>query len=382
MKARVLLVDDEPSVLAGYKRTLRQDFEVHTAVSGELALGELRENGPFAVVISDMRMPAMSGSKFLSRAKELAPDTVRMLLTGYTDLDAAIAAINDGNIFRFLTKPCSKEELTAALNAGLAQNDLIRLEKDLLEKTLLGCIKALTDLLSAASPEAFARSMRIAHIVRHIAAKVPSAKSWRLDAAAMLSQLGCVTLDTDVIQQAFVGMKLSLEDQSRFDSHPQAAIKLLSKIPRLEVVEWMIGNQLSLEIPDAVPGMSKEEAVEVVQGAKILKLAIAYDDLRIKLLPEEVVLERLAGRSHEFSSELLNGLVGMAAQGGEMVSRQLVIGRLATGMLLEQDVRNREGMLLTGKGQEVSRAVLLKIQNRAQADLIDPQQMVMVADLA
>jgi hypothetical protein len=242
----------------------------------------------------------------------------------------------------------------------------------------LGCIKALADLLSASSPEAFGRSMRIAHIVRHIAASFDAARGWRLEAAAVLSQLGCVTLDTDVIQQAFVGMKLSLEDQSRFDSHPFAAMKLLSGIPRLEPVAWMIGNQLSLEIPDEIPGMSAEGATGIIQGAKILKLAVAYDDLRIKPLPDEMVIERLRSRNREFGVELLDALVGIGAQGGEMVSRRVAIARLATGMFLDQEVRNRQGMLLAGKGQEISRAVLLKIQNWAQAGLIDHQLTVMV----
>ena len=378
MKARILLVDDEPSVLAGYERTLRTDFDVQTAVSGELGLEALRNDGPYAVVVSDMRMPVMNGSQFLSKAKELAPDTVRMLLTGYTDLEAAMSAVNDGNIFRFLTKPCSKETLTIALFAGVAQNGLIRLEKELLEKTLLGSIRALADLLSASSPEAFGRSMRIAHIVRHIAASFRFSQPWRLEAAAMLSQLGCVTLDSDVIQQAFVGMKLSLEDQARFDSHPAAAVKLLSGIPRLEPVAWMIGNQLASLIPDEAPAVSADEGAEILQCARILKLAVAYDDLRIKPLTDEMAIERLRGRSREFQAELVDALIGLRAQGSEMVSRRLAIARLATGMLLDQDVRNREGMLLAGKGQEISRAVLLKIQNWAQAGLIDYQLTVLV----
>jgi ActR/RegA family two-component response regulator len=377
MKPRILLVDDEPAVLAGYERTLRQDFDVKTAESGELGLKALREDAPYAVVVSDMRMPMMSGSQFLAQARVRAPDTVRMLLTGYTDIDAAMAAINEGNIFRFMTKPCSKETLTAALQAGVDQNDLIRSERELLEKTLIGSIKALADLLSATSPEAFGRSMRIAHIVRHIAASFAPAQGWRLEAAALLSQLGCVTLDTGVIQQAFIGMKLSLEDQARFDSHPAAAMKLLSGIPRLEPVAWMIGNQLSREIPHEIPDMRNEWVSETIQGAKILKLAVAYDDLRIKTFSEDRAIESLRCREKEFGREFIDALTGLKPEGGQMMSHRLAIPKLATGMFLDQDVRNREGMLLAGKGQEISPAVLLKIQNWAQASLIDHELTVL-----
>jgi FixJ family two-component response regulator len=374
----VLLVDDEPAILAGYARTLRQDFNVNTALSGELGLKALCESGPYAVVISDMRMPVMSGSQFLAQAKALAPDTVRMLLTGYTDLDAAVSAINDGNIFRFLTKPCSKDTLTSALYAGVAENESARLEKERLERTLLGSVRALAELLSASNPEAFGRSMRIAHVVRHIASSFQFAQAWRLEAAARLSQLGCVTLDADVIQQAFVGIKLSLEDQGQFDGHPVAAMKLLSGIPRLEPVAWMIGQQLSAQVPETVPGLCGEEAQETVRGARILKLAVAYDDLRIKPLPEEIVLERLRGRSSEFGLELVNALVGVGPQEGAMMSLRSPIERLTAGMFLDQDVLTREGKLLAGKGQEISRAVLLQAQTWAQAGLVDHQLAVLV----
>ncbi len=377
MNPKVLLVDDEPSVLAGYERTLHQDFDVHTAASGELGLKTLREDGPYAVVISDMRMPIMSGSQFLASAKELAPNTVRMLLTGYTDLGAAIDAINEGNIFRFLTKPCSKEVLIAALRAGVTQNELIRSERELLEKTLIGSIKALADILSVSSPEAFGRSMRIARIVRHIATRFTFAHGWRLEAAAILSQLGCVTLDAEVIQRAFDGVQLSDEDQTRFNAHPAAAIKLLSGIPRLEPIAWMIGHQISREIPTEFPGVDADSIAETMLGARIIKLGVAYDDLRIKLLSQESAIERLRYRSKEFEPQLIDALNGIGSQGGQMVPCRLAISRLATGMFLDQELRNRQGMLLAGKGQEITRAILIKIENWAQADLIDRELTVL-----
>ena len=95
MVEKVLFVDDEPAVLDGYKRILYKDFAVDTAVGGELGLISIRENGPYSVVISDMRMPGMNGAKFLALVRQSAPDTVRMLLTGYTVLDAAMLAVNE-----------------------------------------------------------------------------------------------------------------------------------------------------------------------------------------------------------------------------------------------------------------------------------------------
>ena len=131
---KVLFVDDEPLVLDAFRRMLRGKFETCTADSGENGLAAARDNGPFAVVISDMRMPGMNGAQFLAKIRQKAPDTVRMLLTGFTDLDAAVAAVNEGNIFRFLTKPCGKNDLLSAIDLGIAQYRSTVAAKELTKK--------------------------------------------------------------------------------------------------------------------------------------------------------------------------------------------------------------------------------------------------------
>ena len=122
MGDKVLFVDDEPAVLDGYRRVLQRDFAIETAVGGETGLAAAREHGPFGVIISDMRMPGMSGSQFLGHVRQEFPDTVRMLLTGHADMDAAIEAVNEGQIFRFLTKPCDKDTLSKAITSGLVNS--------------------------------------------------------------------------------------------------------------------------------------------------------------------------------------------------------------------------------------------------------------------
>jgi FixJ family two-component response regulator len=134
MVEKILFVDDESAVLDGYRRMLYREFEVDTAVGGELGLATIHDSGPYSIVISDMRMPGMNGAEFLYQVRQKSPDTVRMLLTGYTDLSAAIDAVNEGHIFRFLTKPCMKETLVEAIHIGLARYHTITTEKDLAKK--------------------------------------------------------------------------------------------------------------------------------------------------------------------------------------------------------------------------------------------------------
>lgn len=119
MSDRVLFVDDDPKILAAFQRQLRKKVTIETVESGAEGLEVLRRNGPFSVVITDYCMPSMNGIEFLGRARQIAPETVRMLLTGSADLGAAIQAVNQGNIFRFLTKPCSPDNLLEAVQTGI-----------------------------------------------------------------------------------------------------------------------------------------------------------------------------------------------------------------------------------------------------------------------
>jgi response regulator RpfG family c-di-GMP phosphodiesterase len=375
---KILFVDDEPAVLRSCQRLLYREYDVSIALGGEQGLDVIRTNGPFAVVISDMRMPGMNGAQFLSHVRQKVPDTVRMLLTGYADINAAMDAVNEGNIFRFLTKPCERELLAKAIVTGVEQYRLVRIEKELLEKTLMGSIKVLTDVLSAASPEAFGKSRRIAHYVRHLVIRFGLTSTWRFEAVASLSQLGCVTLDNDLIQQAYADAKMSPEDQARFNAHPQAGMDLLASIPRLEPIAWMIGQQLTKNIPHVVPGVPEPFAKEIVLGAKILKLALAFDDLRMKRLSIEHAIARLHTRRSEFERELVDGLNDIVPPVERRSLRKVSTLKLAVGMIVEQEIRSAEGMLLVAKSQEITPALLVKLDNRARAGQLDKEIMVLL----
>lgn len=378
MTDRILFVDDEPPVLDGYKRILHRDFEVETAVGGEQGLASIRDRGPYSVVISDMRMPGMNGAQFLAQVRQITPDTVRMLLTGYTDLDAAMLAVNEGNIFRFLTKPCEKDVLTNAIHAGLVQYRLVTAEKELLENTLMGSIKVLTEVLSAASPEAFGRSMRIARYVRHLVAKFSLPSPWRFEAAAMLSQLGCVTLDPELIKASLVGEHLSSEDRARFAAHPKVASDFLANIPRLETVAWMISQQLMPEAGHGTSGAPPHSEEAVVFGAKILKLAVALDNLRMKGLSEGVAIDRLKDRRTEFGPELIEALKDIEPETARMELRKVSASKLTTGMILQQEIRTHTGMLVVPEGQAITQALIVKLDNFSRAGTIAKEVMALV----
>ena len=122
---RILFVDDEPNILAAFKRQLRKHFLVDTALGGEEGLRVVAERGPFAVVVSDQRMPGMDGMRFLSQVRQQNPDCQCIMLTGNMDQETANSAVNDGLIFRFLSKPCPSDLLRKTLDAAIAQRHSI-----------------------------------------------------------------------------------------------------------------------------------------------------------------------------------------------------------------------------------------------------------------
>jgi FixJ family two-component response regulator len=210
-----------------------------------------------AVVVSDMRMPGMDGAAFLAEVRSRWPEVVRMLLTGQSDIESAIAAINKGQIFRFLTKPCPPPALLAAVQAAVAQHELITAERVLLEQTLHGSIKALTDMLALVSPVSFGRATRVKQLVSDIAGHLGLKERWQVEVAAMLSQIGHMTLPAETAERVYYGRALSNDEQRLVARLPGLTESLLGNIPRLETV-----REIQRTYPLATAGALPEDPVK------------------------------------------------------------------------------------------------------------------------
>ncbi len=296
MNEKILAVDDEKNILDAIQRQMRKKFPVETALGPGEGLAAVKQRGPYALVISDLRMPKMDGIQFLTQVKRLTPETVRVMLTGNADLENAIQAVNEGNIFRFLTKPCSPEILEKVIQAGIEQYRLVTAEKELLQKTLKGSINVLNKVLSLVNPEAFGRSSRIKRYVKQIAEKLGVPDVWKFELAAMLSQIGCVILPEDALKKLSQGKNLTGEEVQLFDMHPMIASDLITNIPRMQKIAEMIRYQEKHFDGTGNPKDKRREK-DIPLGARILKVALDFDLMEAKSVFKRKAIGELKSRS-------------------------------------------------------------------------------------
>jgi response regulator RpfG family c-di-GMP phosphodiesterase len=378
---KILFVDDDANLLAALQRTQRKQFTVDIATGGEAGLAIMQKQGPYAVVVSDMRMPVMNGVQFLAKVREMSPETIRVMLTGQSDMKDAIEAVNRGNIFRFLTKPSSNETLTQTLEAGLEQYRLQHAEKDLLEKTLQGTVKVLSDVLSLVNPVAFSLGTRLKRYVHHMLAPLNLERGWQFEMAALLSQVGCVTVPPDVLQRHAANQPLSKEEEQMLGTFPAVGQELLASIPRLEVVAQIIGRQQTIWDP-ALGALDLDKQDPAALGAQMLSLALQHDRLLTQGLTTAQALEELQQTPAQHDARLVACLKeGMEKQEVTLASQTVEIWNMQVGMILEEAVKTNRGVLLVPKGQTISETLLRYLLNFARRGDIPEQVRVLVPEV-
>lgn len=371
MTNKILFVDDEPNVLEGIQRTLRREYSVSIAEGGENGLSVLQAEGPFAVVVSDMRMPGMDGIQFLRRVRDYSPDTVKIMLTGNADQQTAMDAVNEGNIFRFLTKPCPPETLVKTLNAGLEQFRLATAEKYLLEQTLNQSLHVLVDILAIINPTAFGRSTRVKKLAREIADRLGVTNAWEVEIAAMLSQVGCVTVPEEILQKISNGAPLSNQETGLFHQHPQVGHDLIARIPRMENVAEIVASQNRRINDEILVVVEPEKIDEPTLGARILKVVLDYDKLIQAGNSSYLALKELSSRAGWYDPkiiEILQSVIEITA--GEYVTIEASVSELKPGMILDKTLTSVRGSVLLSAGQEITMSLILRLKNLFETGII------------
>jgi CheY-like chemotaxis protein len=356
--ASVLCVDDELRVLEGIKLTLRHGYAVTTALSGIEGLARLKEMEGANVVISDMRMPEMDGATFLTQVRKRWPDATRLLLTGDTGREAAVAAVNEGQIFRFLTKPCAPDKLLAAVEAAVRQNQLVTAEKQLLQQTVLGSIRALVDVLGIVNPIAFGRGSRIKRLAMQLAEQAGLPVSWELEAAALMSQIGYVSLPVELVEKAVNGEPLNADEVLLLGETPKVTQGILARIPRLDNVASILAYANRPE------SANEPRDPAVMENAAVLMIVLEFDALVSRGEDAATAIATLRARTGSRYNALLESLArlqGTATSGPQL--REIRLRDVMPGMILMDDLRTELGTLLVSRGYEISPSFIERMRN-------------------
>jgi response regulator RpfG family c-di-GMP phosphodiesterase len=360
----ILLVDDEEAILDGLRRQLRKKFTVHTAGSGAAAL-ELLAVEPIAVVVSDMRMPQMDGATFLAKVRTQYPNIVRILLTGQADTQSAISAVNEGQIYRFLTKPCPPEVLLDEIGSAVELNRLVAAEKELLGSTLRRTVEALIATLSLAQPLAFARAVRVQRVVTELASALKLEEPWEVEVTAMLAHLGAVTLPPSVLAKLDAGRPLDEDEREMEARVPQLSRDLVAAIPRLELVAESIGWQRArYDGAGAQPGVPAGD--ELPLAARMLRLAADFETGTSQRPSVPATVSALRADAGAYDPILLQALIDChdAADAGAP-PRDIDVLDLEEGMVVFDDILTTDGVLLIGRGTVVTDALIYRLENYA-----------------
>ena len=358
MNNKILCVDDEESILRGFQLNLRKDFELHLASDGVEGLELFEEEGGFALVLSDMRMPRMNGAEMLAEIKKRDHEVSTILLTGHTDFDSAMAAVNDGNVFRMLSKPCPPERLIKVLNDGLEQHDLVRSKRILLDKTLRGAVDALAESLSTAKPLFFGRVQRVRKLANDLAEILEVPNGWRVDVASVFSQIAYIGLPESVTEDVYFKRKVSSKIRQLLIQFPQDTQNLLDKIPGLEDIGEI------LKRVDVQPRFEDPDAKQIRLCASVLRAALDFDFYEEQGHDKQLIISTLQNRPKDYDPHVITALKSKVTL-SESNTRleEISVKKLSLGMRLIDELRMADGFLVASSGAYIDGQLYKVIRN-------------------
>lgn len=376
---RILIVDDDANLLKSFKRILGTRFETVTAADGVEGLRAVKEQGPFTVAISDYKMPGMNGLEFFSQAGEADPRMVRILLTGFADLEMSLKALNEVDVFRLLTKPCPPRVMAKALYDAVGYHEAMAAEREMMDTTLKACVGMLADLISLLKPEVYSRVSRVLHTVRCLARTLGAADDWEIETAVLLSMVGFVSLPPKVVEKVLKGRELNPMELAQFEEHPAFAARFISKVPRMEGVSRIVAYQEKHFDGGGSPD-DEVRGSDIPLGARILKVAVDYDTQVANFMAKGDALTLLLKRKGVYDPLVLNALTDFIGDEARYTLRKYYLHGLTPGMILAENlmgVRGGKRTKLLAKGQELSALVIDYLQSYAKhGELEEPVSVI------
>lgn len=305
-KYKVLIVDDEPDNLALLYRTLRNKYDIAKSTSPLLALEMLKEEH-FHCILSDHKMPEMDGVEFLKRSQEISPDTMRLLVTAYTDAGILIDAINYAKIYRYIKKPYNPDELMLIVENALEywqlKADNGALVNDLKE-LFAGTITAIVEALDAKDSYTLGRSRRVTFYAVKMAKALHLSETTtgKIELAGLLHDIGMIGVSDDILAKV---EKLTQEEYDEIKKHVHHSVRILDDIKQLADVVEIIKYHHEFYDGTGYPYGLKGDDIPI--GSRIIAVADAFDSMvtpkvyRQQVVPSEALakIKALIGKQFD-----------------------------------------------------------------------------------
>ncbi len=375
MNQRVLFVDDDRSLLNMLERNFSLELDVSTAESGPEALQLILDSEPFAVTMVDMRMPEMHGVELIQRAREFAPDSTYIMLTGNQDVNTAMQAVNDGQVFRFLNKPCEIAEIRRAIEAGMQQHDFMTGQIELLNDTFTGAVGVLSEIVESMEKTVISADA-IKSIAEDLTQQLNIETNWATPWTARFLVVGLPLL-TDAQRQELIQQPIASTPHIKSVRQLiEMSASLIRRIPRLDAVTDVLDAASTVDGSFTVGDDGSKPL------ATALMLAFYTDLLRRRGTADPSILPELRMRFSALSEpahEVLAEMLGCTAteEGDESVERKgLLPSQLEEGMVVAVDVTNGENVLLVAEGRRLTAAMIERLEQLSSAAEIKIEVLV------
>ncbi|MHB9110126.1 MAG: HD domain-containing phosphohydrolase [Armatimonadota bacterium] len=360
MDEKLLVVDDDRVVRTMMERVLSRRYATVVVESGEEGWKQLQSPETFAAVISDYRMPGMNGLDFLANARRLAPETVRVMLTGDISAQLVIDAVNKGGIFSFLTKPIKPDMLLQAVDDAVAQYRRLTADRELLEKTRRENVNALCEMLALTRPIAAAQSKRVRDYVSHMVRHLKLGNAWQFEMAATLAHIGHITVPEHVFVKSLKGLPLTQNELELLQECPAVGANIVRRISQFETIAEIIAIQYYPADRCPVTG-SGTHATRVRQGGQLLKAALDYDSLLLRGFTPIMALDLLEQHAGQYDPNVVTALRAVIIPSLSQESTGISINDLREGMFIVNDVYTTDGRLLLRGGVTADKAVCTRL---------------------
>lgn len=375
-KTKILMVDDDVRVLNGYKRILGKDFDVKMARDPVVGLKILKSEDDIAVIISDYMMPKVDGNLFFKVAKEISPDSIRIMLSGNADLTTAVSSINKSSVYKLLIKPFPATELKKIIFEAIKiYNKNIEL-KDIEDNIFLVASSIIKNLVAMLSPRDGFFVNNITYITKIIVHKLPYLKPKKIIIASYLSQLGFINLPDEIKSKIYNKKQLNADEVKALEEHPIFAKKIVMK--KAFLID--IAKGISYQNKTFVQASSIKDKL-TADIAMVLKAAIDYTLDLIYYDSNKRAIKELKRNFMLYDPKILKILEEYVLSLGDNYNIIEISPMDAKeGMIIARDFFNTSNELLITKGSIVTSTIKLKLVTSCHFNMCKEKLLVKIKE--